>query len=119
MRGASVQTIATSTIKLPKNISFSKQPRDTNMNWHKITFSSAQVGSGLLASAHKSFNQKLKAFVDDAERVVFDSIDDELTTTLFISPKMSRASPIDLARFSATEWPAPTGAEPNLSVLVS
>lgn len=89
------------------------------MNWHKITLSSAQVGSGLLEAAQKSFQQKLSKFAADPDMVVFDSTDDELTTTLFISPKMSLASPYELAHFSATKCSAPTGAEPDLGVLVS
>lgn len=89
------------------------------MNWHKITLSSAQVGSGLLESAHKSFHQKMMDFAGDPDMVVFDSTDNELTTMLFISPKMSLVSPYELARFSAVESSTPTGAEPDLDVLIA
>jgi hypothetical protein len=89
------------------------------MQWHKITLSSAQVGSGMLEGAQKSFQRKLIEFAADSEMVIFDSTDADLTTTLYISPKMSLVSPAELAHFSATESPAPTGTEPDLRVLVA
>lgn len=89
------------------------------MPWHKIIFSSAQVGSGVLDAAHKNFQKKMTDFSGDPELVVFDSTDDQMTTTLYISPKMSLISPVELAHFSARESPAPTGAEPDLDVLVA
>jgi hypothetical protein len=89
------------------------------MQWHKITLSSAQVSSGMLEGAQKSFQQKLIELAADSEMVVFDSTDADLTTTLYISPKMSLVSPAEIAHFSATESPAPNGTEPDLDVLVA
>lgn len=89
------------------------------MPWHKITFSNAQVARGLLGAALDAFQKKMMRFGGDPEMVVFDSIDDEMTTTLYISPKMSLISQVELAQFSATESHAPTGVEPDLDVLVA